>query len=75
MNIDYMAIIPVSLVSLKGDCFEFYVDGRMVYDFPVFEVGQSLRWIEHIASKEWVTTAHIEQFARLAAQRFGVRYT
>lgn len=44
------------------------------YGFEVTGVGDALRWIEHIAQKSWVTPAHLQMFAALAAEHFGVRY-
>lgn len=63
-----------SLVRFTGGYYEFYTDSRLVYDFKPATPGEALRWIEHIAGKSWVTKAHIEQFARLAANQFGARY-
>lgn len=44
------------------------------YGFEVTGVGDALRWIEHIAQKSWVTPTHLQMFAALAAEHFGVRY-
>lgn len=45
-----------------------------LYEFDVSSMGDALRWIEHMAPKTWVTTAHLEQFASLAATHFGQGY-
>ena len=44
------------------------------YGFEVTGVGDALRWIEHIAQKSWVTPTHLQMFAALVAEHFGVRY-
>ena len=44
------------------------------YGFEVTGVGDALRWIEHIAQKTWCTPTHLQMFAALAAEHFGVRY-
>lgn len=62
-------------VKLVDGYFEFYLDGEMVYDFKPADPGASLRWIEHMAGKSWVTKDHLRMFAQLAADHFGVRYT
>jgi len=58
-------------VVREAGAFEFYVEGRMVYDFEALAPGDALRWIEHLAGKPWVTTQHLREFARLAAEHFG----
>jgi len=61
------------LVKVTPDgYFEFFLDEEMVYDFTPTDAGYSLRWVEHLSQKTWVTKQHLEQFARLAADRFGV---
>lgn len=44
------------------------------YGFEVTGVGDALRWIEHIAEKTWCTPTHLQMFAALAAEHFGVRH-
>ena len=44
------------------------------YGFEVTGVGDALRWIEHIAAKSWCTPMHLQMFAALVAEHFGVRY-
>ena len=44
------------------------------YGFEVTGVGDALRWIEHIAQKTWCTPTHLQMFAALVAEHFGVRY-
>ena len=44
------------------------------YGFEVTGVGDALGWIEHIAQKSWVTPTHLQMFAALVAEHFGVRY-
>lgn len=39
------------------------------YDFKLR--GDALHWVAHMAQKRWVTTEHLEQFARLAMDREG----
>lgn len=39
------------------------------YDFMVR--GDALHWVAHMAQKRWVTTEHLEQFARLVMERGG----
>ena len=72
---DMVLTAPMTLVRrTPSGYFEFYLDGEMVYDFRPSSTGASLRWIEHLAQKTWITTRHLEQFARLSADSFGVRY-
>ena len=71
---DIVLTPPECLVRIVGGYFEFLQDGDMVYDFAASDPGEALRWVEHIAQKTWVTKKHLEQFARLAADKFGVRY-
>lgn len=61
-------------VKLVNGYFEFYVDGDMVYDFKPADPGAALRWIEHMASKSWVTKEHLGLFSMLAANHFGARH-
>lgn len=63
------------LVRCGGDgYFEFLLDNENAYDFTVGDPSRALRWIEHMAQKSWVTKEHLEQFARLAADKFGGSY-
>lgn len=72
---DMVLIAPKTLVRRTASgCFEFFLDGDMVYDIHPTSAGASLRWIEHLAEKTWITTHHLEQFARLAADSFGGRH-
>lgn len=45
-----------------------------IADFQCEDAGSALRWVAHMAQKSWITTRHLEQFARLAAERFGGRF-
>lgn len=64
---------PLVAVAADG-AFEFYLDGEMVYDCEPRDAGDALRWVEHMALKTWVTPKHLQQFARLAADKFGAGY-
>lgn len=45
-----------------------------ITDAQCEDAGSALRWVAHMAQKSWVTERHIEQFALLAAERFGGCY-
>lgn len=64
------------LVTIDQDGYvEMRTDpGCEPYGFEVTGVGDALRWIEHIAQKTWCTPTHLQMFAALAAEHFGVRY-
>lgn len=70
--LDAMSAPP--LVTFDGQFFDFYEDGHSIYDFKATDLGEALRWVEHLAQKSWITKAHLEQFARLAAAHYGVPY-
>lgn len=44
-----------------------------ITDYACRDAGDALGWIAHMAEKTWVTNEHIEQFAVLAMQQFGIR--
>lgn len=67
------------LVKRDGDAYVFMADGGPGWDYDITDAacrdpGSALRWIEHLAQKSWVTPAHLEQFARLAADQFKAPY-
>jgi hypothetical protein len=41
------------------------------YDFRPTDALECMDWVAHMAGKSWVTTDHLEQFARLACQQFA----
>ena len=45
-----------------------------ITDAQCLDAGSALRWVAHMARKSRVTEGHIEQFALLAAERFGGRF-
>lgn len=59
---------PLVTVVPKGDAFEvtFFDRGlpHFRYEFTCNGTGDALHWIAHLAEKGWVTTRHIEIFAR-----------
>lgn len=66
------------LVKMDGG-FVFLADGGAGWDYDISyeacaDAGSALRWIEHMAQKNWVTVEHLEQFARLAAEHFKAPY-
>lgn len=40
------------------------------YDFLVTDAADAMGWVAHMAEKNWVTTDHLEQFARLVTGEF-----
>lgn len=40
------------------------------YDFMVTDASDALGWVAHMAEKNWVTTEHLEQFARRVIGEF-----
>lgn len=67
------------LVKRSVDGYVFLADGGPGWDYDIadaacLDAGSALRWIEHLAPKEWVTVEHLEQFARLAAEHFKAPY-
>lgn len=63
------------LVKVADGYFEFYLDGEMVYDFKPDDAAHAIRWLEHMVQKTWVTKEHVRQYATLAANLYGARYT
>lgn len=65
------------LVVTAADGFIFPDGGGWDYDIS-FEAcrdaGSALRWVQHMAGKEWVTKEHLAEFARVAAEHFGAPY-
>lgn len=43
------------------------------YDFTCKDSAEALRWIVHLADKQWVTTEHLQQFATLAGEHCKAR--
>lgn len=68
---DLRAERETPLVKLTDGYFEFFHDGLMVYDFSPADAAHALRWLEHMARKSWVTKAHIEVYASIAATHYG----
>jgi len=68
------ALLASPFVVRHGDAFEFLHEGRVVYDLTPTDAADALRQIEHLAGKSWLTREHVEQFARLTAERFGAGY-
>lgn len=68
---------PLVAICADGG-FEWFVERanqlHVAYEHHVSDAGDALRWVEHMAVKSWVTPAHLEQFARLVADKFGVEY-
>ena len=67
---------PPLVTMDKAGVVTFTADGGAGwdYEFSPTDAGDCLRWIEHMGQKTWVTSRHLEQFARLAADHFGARY-
>lgn len=68
----------VRLVKVDEDGYWFRTDHDLwAYDISFAacrDSGSALRWVEHMASKSWVTKTHLEQFSRLAAEHFKAPY-
>lgn len=68
---------PLVTICADGG-FEWFIERadqlHVAYEHHVSDAGDALRWVEHMAAKSWVTPTHLEQFARLVADKFGVEY-
>ena len=64
-----MALPP--LVTIEGDLVTFYdrANPGFTYDFTLGGPMDALRWIRHMAPKQWVTKQHLELFAIIAIER------
>jgi len=40
------------------------------YEFSVKGLDDALNWVAHLAQKSWITTEHLERFARAARNHF-----
>lgn len=46
---------------------------RFVYEFTCAGPSDAIHWVAHLAEKCWVTTRHLQLFARAAADRWTDR--
>ena len=64
------------LVYRDGDAYIFLDRAHPGFTYDISDgqcsdAASALRWVAHMAQKSWITERHIEQFALLAAERFG----
>jgi hypothetical protein len=62
------------LVKMDRQTYVFLSNSRAIYDCKPMDAGDVLRMIGDLATRSWVTKAHLEQFASLAADQFGSGY-
>ncbi|RYE61010.1 MAG: hypothetical protein EOP20_00920 [Hyphomicrobiales bacterium] len=62
------------LVKKDGDHFSFYHRGQWVYDVHVLDAAHPYALFSRLAEKRWFTRDHLDQFASLAMDAFGLDY-
>lgn len=67
-------LVTVDPASTPDRCFVTLFDRShrgFDYEITVTSTADALRWIEHVASKTWVTKEHLELMAAHTLSHFG----